>query len=119
MLFNILVAEDDVELSEGLRMVLESEGLGVTIASSGEDAISLFQDNDFDLVLMDVKLPGIDGIEAFLRILELKPEAKVIIMTAYKIDSLLAETENRGAISILRKPFDMEQVLGPIREINK
>ncbi len=117
MPFNILVAEDDKELCEGFRMVFESEGFKVTIVSSGEEAISSFENNNFDLTLMDVQLPGMDGIEAFLNILELKPDAKVIIMTAYKINSLLAEVESRGAISILRKPFEMEQVLELIAKI--
>ncbi len=117
MPFNILVAEDDMDLGKGLRMVFESEGFKVTTVSTGEEAISLFQNNNYDLTLMDVKLPGMDGVEAFINILELKPEAKVVIMTAYKIDTLLAEVEDRGAVSILRKPFEIGQVLELIAKL--
>jgi DNA-binding NtrC family response regulator len=116
---NILIVEDNNDLAEGIQWALEQEGLKVTAVSSGEEATSLIQKNNFDLFLLDVKLPGMDGIAVLLKILDLDPEAKVIIMTAYKIDSLLMEVQDRGAISILRKPFEVEKLLQLIAEIQK
>jgi len=110
----ILIVEDNEDLTEGVRWALEQEGFKVTAVTSGEEATSLIQSKNFDLSLIDVKLPGMDGIALLLKILDLDPEARVIIMTAYKVESLLIEVQNRGAISILRKPFEIEQLLGLI-----
>lgn len=116
---NILIVEDNNDLAEGIQWALEQEDFKVTAVSSGEEATSLIQKNNFDLFLLDVKLPGMDGIAVLLKILDLDPEAKVIIMTAYKIDSLLIEVQDRGEISILRKPFEVEELLQLIAKIQK
>lgn len=116
---NILIVEDNNDLAEGIQWALEQEGLKVTAVSSGEEATPLIQNNNFDLFLLDVKLPGMDGIAVLLKILDLDPAAKVIIMTAYKIDSLLTEVQDRGEISVLRKPFEVEELLKLITKIQK
>ena len=102
----VLIVEDNEDLTEGIRWALEQEGFEVTAVTSGEEAIPLIQSNNFDLTLIDMKLPGMDGIAVLLKILDLDPEARVIIMTAYKVESLLIEVQERGAISVLRKPFE-------------
>jgi DNA-binding NtrC family response regulator len=89
----------------------------VTAVTSGEEAISLIQNKSFDLTLIDVNLPGMDGIAVLLKILDRDPEAKAIIMTAYKVESLLSEVQHRGEISILRKPFEVEQLLELVANI--
>ena len=114
---NILIVEDNNDLAEGIQWALEQEDLKVTAVSSGEEATPLIQNNNFDLFLLDVKLPGMDGIAVLLKILDLDPAAKVIIMTAYKIDSLLTEVQDRGEISVLRKPFEVEELLKLITKI--
>lgn len=116
---NILIVEDNNDLAEGIQWALEQEDLKVTAVSSGEEATPLIQNNNFDLFLLDVKLPGMDGIAVLLKILDLDPAAKVIIMTAYKIDSLLTEVQDRGEISVLRKPFEVEELLKLITKIQK
>ena len=114
---NILIVEDNMDLSEGIQWALEQADFKVTAVSSGEEAVSLIQEKNFDLTLIDLNLPGMDGIEVLLNILDLDPEAKVIVMTAYKVESLLIEVQDRGAITILRKPFEMGQLLGLIAKI--
>ena len=114
---NILIVEDNMDLTEGIQWALEQANFKVSAVSSGEEAVALIQEKNFDLTLIDVKLPGMDGIAVLLKVLDLDPEAKVIIMTAYKVDSLLDEVQDRGAISILRKPFEIEQLLELIANI--
>ena len=63
---NILVVDDDQDFSESLTMVLESRGYAVEVAHTGEEAIRKFQDTNFDIAFMDVKLPGKDGVESFM-----------------------------------------------------
>jgi len=113
----ILIVEDNEDLTEGIQWALEQEGFKVTAVSSGEEATSLIQKNNFDLTLIDVKLPGMDGIEVMYNILDLDPDARMIIMTAYKVETLLVEVQTRGAISVLRKPFEVEQLLELIAKI--
>jgi two-component system response regulator HydG len=104
---NIFVVEDDVDFAEGLAETLEMEGHNVEIANSGEDAIARFQEKDFDLTFMDVRLPGKNGVESFLEIRALKPEARVMMMTGYSLQHLLDEAMDGGALGVLQKPFDI------------
>ncbi len=113
----VLIVDDNRDLAEGLADGLEEEGYMVKTAPSAEDGIRHCQEADFDLVLMDVKLPGIDGIGGLIEILNLKPETRVVVMSGYKVETLLDEATRRGALAVLQKPFSMEQVLELIREL--
>lgn len=114
---NILITEDNADLREGLKTVLEVEGYSVTAVSCGEDAISSFKNNDFDLTFMDIKLPGIDGIEALTKLIDLSPDAKVVMMTGYQPDQFMTEVQQRLTTSILHKPFHMEEFLQLIKDL--
>ena len=111
----VLIVDDNLDLAESLQASIEEEGYDVTLAATAEDAVTLFQQQDFDIAFMDVKLPGIDGINALVEIQKLKPDARVVVMSGYKIETLLEEAINRGAVSVLQKPFSVEQVLSLIR----
>ena len=115
----ILVVDDNRELADGLADILAMENHEVTVAYRGEDALTRYREREFDLTFMDVKLPGIDGLEAFGEIRKLHPDAQVIIMTGYRIDQLLNRAIADGALKVLRKPFDIEEVLAAIREVQR
>ena len=115
----IFVVEDDMDFAEGLAETLEIEGHEVEIAHSGEEAIARFQEKDFDLTFMDVKLPGKNGVESFLEIRALKPEARVMMMTGYSLQHLLDEAMNGGALGVLKKPFDIDEALNLVSSVGK
>ena len=115
----IFIVEDNMDLAEGLAESLELEGHQVEIASTGEDAISRFKEQDFDLTFMDVNLPGKNGVESFLEIRALKPEARVMMMTGYSIQNLLDEAIDGGALGVLKKPFNIEQAVDLANTIGK
>jgi len=115
----ICIVEDDLDLAEGLAESLELEGHEVEIAATGEAAISRFREQDFDLTFMDVKLPGKNGVESFLEIRALNPEARVMMMTGYSVQSLLDEAMEGGALGVLRKPFDMEEAVNLANTVGK
>ena len=71
----ILVVDDDYDFAESLAEVLEDRGHVITIANSGEEAIEVFNNDKFDLIFMDVKLPGMNGVESFLAIRAAHPTA--------------------------------------------
>ena len=114
---DILVVDDNQDFAETLADVLELNGYNVTISYNGEDAITKFTEKDYDLTFMDVKLPGMNGVESFLKIKEIKPKAKVIMMTGYSVEQLLNQAFENGALEILHKPFDMTNVLKIIEKL--
>ena len=82
-LHHILLVEDEPNVAKGLEMILSDEGYGVEIAPSGRAALEKFHGNGFDLVVSDLRLPDIDGLEVIKDIKELRPKTKVIIITGY------------------------------------
>lgn len=113
---DILIVDDDRDLAEAIGDVLEMVGHRPTIAYSGTEAIEKHCGRSFDITFMDVKLPDINGVETFLTIREMDPLARVVMMTGYRIDQLLAQATDNGAIKVLRKPFAMEEIITAIDE---
>ena len=111
---NILIVDDDRDLAESLAEMLAIDGHTATLAFTGEDGVERYRGGAFDLVLMDVKLPGISGVEAFDRIRQVDRDVPVIMMTAYRLESLLSEAVDKGAVAVLHKPFQIETVLSAL-----
>ncbi len=107
---NIFVVDDDRDVAEGLADVLEMSGHRVTLAHSGQEAIEIFAQQDFDIALMDVMMPGMNGVESFIEIRKTKPDAKVIMMTGYSVEQLLQQAVDNGAVGVLQKPVAMVSV---------
>lgn len=111
---SILLVDDNVDLGEGLKTVLTDEGFEVTLARNGNDAISLSRGRRFDITFMDMKLPDMTGIEAMVEIKNLNDGARVVMMSGYRVHELLDKAVERGAKSVLNKPFTIEQMLAEI-----
>lgn len=114
----ILVVDDDKDFAESMAEAFELRTNEVVLAFSGEEAIQKFKENGFDIIFMDVKLPGKNGVECFLEICKLNPNAKVAMMTGYSVKQLLEQAVENGAWTVLHKPFKMEQILEMIKEKN-
>lgn len=113
----ILIVDDEKNMRTTLADILGEEGHDVSIAGTGEEAIALCsQDGGFDAVLLDVRMPGIDGVEAFRRIRRHQPGLRVIMMSAYTVDDLKRAALDEGAIAFLPKPLDVPLVLRLIQE---
>ena len=113
----ILVVDDDRDVAGALAEVFELEGHHVTLAHSGQDAIQKFVEADFDIAFIDVLMPGVNGVESFLEIRRIKPEAKVFLMTGYSVQQLLDQAIEHGALGVLNKPVDMAQVLDILERV--
>jgi two-component system response regulator HydG len=107
----VLIVDDDIDHGESLADVIEMRGHGVEMAKSGEEAIALFRAQTFDFVLMDVKLPGMNGVDTFLELKKISPNAKVMMMTGYSVEQLVAQAIEGGALGVLHKPFPATQIL--------
>jgi DNA-binding NtrC family response regulator len=100
-----LVVDDDRMMARTLCDVLRAHGWEVTGVNSGEAAVDAVAGERFDVVLMDVRMEGMTGVDALRAMRRLRPTLKVILMTAYTAADLLAEAEREGALRILSKPL--------------
>ncbi len=106
----ILVVDDEKRMCDSLDALLTKAGYAVTTAEDGEEALTRYQDSEFDLVISDIKLPKLDGIQLLQSIREGDPDAMVILMTAYaSLDTALAAI-NMGAYDYLLKPIEFTQL---------
>lgn len=112
-----LIVDDDRDHGESIAEVLEMRGHGVEVAYTGEDAVERFRAGDFDLVLMDVKLPRMNGVEAFLACKAIRPAARVMMMTGYSVEPLVSAALNDGALCVLHKPFAVSRLLELIEQL--
>jgi DNA-binding NtrC family response regulator len=105
---SILVVDDDRTMVKTLCAVLQRRGWTTTAAYSGEEAVERSAREQFAAVLMDVKMSGMNGVEAFRAIKAVQPRARVILMTAYAAHELLEEAEREGVLKVLSKPVPLD-----------
>ncbi len=112
----VLIVDDEANMRKTLAEILRDEGYQITTAASGEEAVRLCQTNHFEAILMDVRMPGIDGVEAFRQIRQHQEGARVILMSAYSIEALKEAALDDGAIAFLPKPLDLDRVIDLVAE---
>jgi DNA-binding NtrC family response regulator len=108
---SILIVDDEGPIRRILSMLLRERRHRITEAASGEEALALLAEAKPDLVLLDLKLPGIDGLETLKRLRALEPRLDVVMMTAHGTISSAVEAMRRGAFDYLTKPFDNDELL--------
>jgi two-component system response regulator HydG len=111
---NILVVDDLRSSRLTLGGILEDEGHNVVLAENGYQAIEAARQIPFDLVFMDIKMPGINGVQTFREVKKITPRAAVIMMTAYSVEDLVREALEEGAYAVVYKPFDIQHIVSII-----
>ena len=110
--FRVLVVDDEAIVRDSTRDWLQEEGgFAVDTAESGGDAIALLQRQTYHLMLLDIKMPGMDGVEVLRKAKEIRPDLVVIMMTAYATVETAVDAMKIGALDYLLKPFDPEALL--------
>lgn len=107
----ILIVDDDHHLRQGFQRLLDAEGYETRTAASAEEALNLMREKMPQCVVMDVRMPGMDGLEALKRMRALEGCPPVVIMTAYSTTETAIEATRLGAFDYMLKPFDIPQVL--------
>ncbi|MCA9450157.1 MAG: response regulator [Candidatus Omnitrophica bacterium] len=107
----ILVVDDDRDFAETIGDVFEAREHQVALAFTGEEAVERATVFDFDLAFMDVRLPGMNGVESFLEIRNRRPHAKVILMTGFNVKDLTDRAIENGAWAVLTKPLSIPQII--------
>ena len=106
----LLIADDERHVAEGLQMLLTEEGYEADTATSGDEAWEKVKDGDFGLVLADLKMPGLDGLELFAKMREKGLNSEVIIITGQGSVATAVEAMREGAYDYLTKPLDLERL---------
>ncbi|MFZ6016969.1 MAG: sigma-54-dependent transcriptional regulator [Nitrospirota bacterium] len=107
----VLVVDDEEGIRESLSGILEDEGCDVLTSSSGEEALRIIKEQNPDLVLLDIWLPGIDGIQTLKEIKGLKPDLPVVMISGHGNIELAVKATRMGAYDFLEKPLSLEKVL--------
>lgn len=111
----ILIADDEPKITRILDLQLKHEGYETLVASNGLEAVKLMEQEDVDLVLLDIMMPVMDGLEALKLIKERKPSVKAIMLTAKDAKENIVEGLDYGADDYVTKPFDADELLARIR----
>jgi DNA-binding NtrC family response regulator len=114
---NILVVDDEDALRMVLSSELQSSGYEVGTASDGDEAINLVQSKKFDLVLLDIKMPRVDGFEVLKFIKKNYPTIKVIMLTGFADLKNAIESKKHGAEDFVSKPYDLVDLLTTIERV--
>ncbi|TMI76983.1 MAG: response regulator [Bacillati bacterium ANGP1] len=113
----VLVVDDEESIRDLCARVLSRAGYTVITAPSGEDAVALLTREAFALVISDIRMPGISGLEVLERAKATYPEIRVVLITGFGTPQMLTRAQQSGADRILTKPFNPMELLAAVREI--
>lgn len=111
---NVLVVDDEAVIRDGLLRILDGERFAVETCRSGHIAIELMQQKEFELIITDLKMPGMNGIEVLKAVKALQPDVPVIMITGYATVDTAVDAMRNGAVDYVAKPFTPEQILEKI-----
>jgi FixJ family two-component response regulator len=107
---SVLIVDDEIYIRTTLSFALEKLNLSVDTVASGTEALKKLAEKSYGLMLLDLRMPGMDGMEVLKRVPEIRPEVEVVIITAYGSVEAAVEAMKLGAVDFLQKPFDPEEV---------
>lgn len=113
----ILIVDDQTGIRLLLNEVFKKEGFITLMAANGREALKKAEETQPDVVLLDMKMPGMDGIEILKNLKKLRQEIQVIMMTAYGELDLIEESIDNGAASYFTKPFDVFEIRDAVKQL--
>jgi len=115
----VLLVDDEEDFLQSLSQRLETRGLKVTGATRGEEAVDMVDQQDFDAIVLDLAMPGMDGLETLKKIREKHPEAEIIMLTGHASIKSSVEAMRLGAEDYLEKPFEINELMEKINEAKR
>jgi DNA-binding NtrC family response regulator len=115
----ILVVDDDAIVIKSCKRILEAEGFEVSTVPGADDALEAIKNYDFDLLLIDVKMPKRDGMYLMREVKKSRPEVPIIIMSGYPTPETIAEVLKLGANLFIPKPFRPDELMKSVRQVLK
>ena len=107
---SVLVVDDDINFADSTIDLLNEKGFDSICAYSGKDGIVKAKEKAFDVILMDMKMPVMNGVETYREIKKISPKTVVIMITAYRVEDLIRDGIREGAYGLVRKPLDIDIV---------
>ena len=111
----ILVVDDELSMREFLTILLEKDGHKVVLASDAQSALQISKEQDLDLVISDIRMPGMGGLELLAEIKKIKPDLPVIMITAFALPEDAVTAMKNGAFDYITKPFKVNEIKKVIR----
>lgn len=111
----VLVVDDQISIRRTMTEIIKNWGCQVMDVEDGYQAIECVKNIDFDLVFLDIKMPGINGIQTFREIKKLRPDSLVVMMTGFKLQEFIDAAFDEGAVCVVYKPFDPERIIHILR----
>lgn len=115
--FRVLIVDDDRDLAESLADLIASRGHSASLAFSGEAGIALFRQHHFDVAFVDVKMPGLNGVQTFLGLRKIDPSAAVILMTGFSAEQVLRDATQAGVLRIIDRNAAVAEMMPIIEEV--
>ena len=115
----IMVVDADPGVRLTLEGIIEDEGYDVVGAENGNQAIELARQCPFDLIFMDIKMPGMNGVDAYKEIKKISPMSVVFMMTGFAVEELIEEALEEGAYAVIYKPFEVAQIMDIVKRVLK
>lgn len=112
----VLVVDDNVDYCTNIKEIIELEGYDAEAVYDSSEVLEAVKGNGFDLILMDIRMPGMDGVETFKKIKEISPKTPVIMMTAYAEEDRIKTALREGAFGAYQKPIDYERLFRSIKK---
>jgi len=117
MMKPILIVDDEKNIRMTLSQSLESLETETDTAGNGEEALAKLKEKDFGLILLDIRMPGIDGMEVLRQVREIRPDIRIIMITAYGTIESAVEAIKLGAVDFLQKPFDPDEIRALVSKV--
>ena len=115
----VMVVDDDAGIRLTLEAIIEDEGYDVVAVEDGYQAIELAKDTPFAVIFMDVRMPGINGVEAYRQIKMVSPSSVVVMMTGFSVEELVKEALREGAYAVIFKPVSPERIIDILQAVLK
>ena len=107
---SVLIVDDEKNILLTLSQSLEALQLETDTATNGEEALAKLKEKEFGLILLDLRMPGMDGMEVLRQVREIRPDIRIIMITAYGTIELAVEAMKLGAVDFIQKPFFPEEI---------
>ncbi|MCP4602109.1 MAG: response regulator [Proteobacteria bacterium] len=117
MEISVLLVDDEQPFAVHMSERLSNRGLKVEVVYNGEEALSHLKEHPVDVIVLDERMPGMDGIETLKNVKNIRKETQVIILTGYGTVERAAEAKENGAAEYIIKPFDTVQLAGLIKDV--
>ena len=115
----VLVVDDEMNLTLAMRRLLSAEGYRTETANSGDEALRKAKEAHYDVIFLDVNMPGMNGLETFVKLGQAAPKSAVVMITGYgkTLKAVIEEARSLGVRAVIDKPFKINQITEAIREI--